>query len=84
MINVKIYCSKKHKDYDKAYNVINNVLLASNLDFKIERIFEAQTMALHHILYEPHIVINGQVVYTRSCPTPTDVKTILQKLQLIK
>jgi len=84
MINIRIYCNRKHKDYDTIYNVINEVLLSNHLDFKIERISEAKTIALRHIIYEPHVVINNQVVYARSCPSKDEVKTILQRLRLIR
>lgn len=84
MINVKIYCTRKHKEYDTTYNVLNEVLLANKLNYQISRITEAKTLALQHILYEPHIVINNQVVYASSCPTKEEIKEILQRLRLIK
>lgn len=84
MINVKIYCTKKHKDYDTTYNLLNEVLLANNLEFQISRISEAKMIALQNIIYEPHIVINNQVVYARSCPSKEDMEEILRRMRLIK
>lgn len=84
MINIKIYCTRKHKDYEATYNVFNDVLLESDLDFQITRISEVQTMALRNILYEPHVVINNQVVYARSCPSKEEVREILKRLRLMK
>lgn len=84
MITVKIYCTRKHKDYNTTYNAFNEVLLAHKLDYQINRITEAKTIALQHILYEPHIVINNQVVYASSCPTKEEIEEILQRLRLIK
>lgn len=84
MINIRIYCKRSHKDYNTIYNTFNEVLLEFNLDFQINRITDAQVMELQHIMYEPHIVINNQVVYMSSSPTKEEVKIVLQRLRLIK
>ena len=84
MINIKIYCNKKHQEYQSTYETLNNVMVKNHLDFTITRISEPKAIALQHIAYEPHIVINNQVVYTKHNPTEKELMTILSRLGLIK
>lgn len=83
MINIKIYCTKQHQDYQTTYDVINKVMMNNNLDFVIKRITEPKAIALQHIVYEPHIVINSFVVYTKGCPSEKEMENILHKLKII-
>ncbi len=83
MINITIYCNKKHKDYERTYNLLNEVLLDNNLDFKITRITEPRTIKIRKIAVEPHIVINNQVMYATPSLTAETIKMVLQKLRLL-
>ncbi|MCM1324416.1 MAG: thioredoxin family protein [Acetobacter sp.] len=84
MINIKIYCNKKHPDYNKIYEIIENVMLENNLNYQIERISEPKAIQRHNIIHEPHIAINNQVVYANARYQPEKLKMILQKMKLIK
>ncbi len=84
MINVQIYCAKKHQDYEKTYNIIKEVLKDCGEPYNIERIYKTEDIYRRRILYQPHIVINRQVVYTRGCPKKEEMVQILKTMGLIK
>ncbi len=84
MINVRIYCSKRHKDYETAYQVIFEVLSESGKEFAIERIYKVEILNSRHIVQEPHIVVNNQVVYAGTCPSRENMLLILRKMRLLK
>ncbi len=84
MINVRIYCMKTHRDYENVYMVVDDVLKRSRLEYRIERVTEPEELYRRRILFQPHIVINSRVVFTRRCPLREEVTKILKKMKLIK
>lgn len=83
MISVRIYCTPKHKDYENVYRIISEVLQEYQLDYEINRIDKQEVLYKNRIIFQPHIVIDNQVVYTRSCPSKEEVIQILKKMKLI-
>ncbi len=84
MINIKIYCNKKHEAYERVYKIIYETMFESNISFEIKRISEPKVLRMQNIVSEPHVVFNNQVVYTKNVSSKEELKTILQKLKLIK
>ncbi len=84
MINIKIYCNKKHAAYEQIYSLIYEVLSEDNRCFEIQRISEPKAIRMKNIVCEPHIVFNNQVVYAKNISAKAELKSILQQLKLIK
>lgn len=84
MINVRIYCHKLHREYEATFNVINEALKECGLEYQIRRITDNAAFRYLKIFFQPHIVINNQVVYNGSCPKPEEVRIILQRMGLLK
>lgn len=84
MINIKIYCNKKHEAYERIYKLIHEVMFESNHCFDIIRISEPKVLRMQNIIQEPHIVFNNQVVYAGISSTKDELRIILQRLKLIK
>ena len=85
IVNIKIYCSSEHPDYDKTYDTIKDVLEENRItNYEIERINKIEILYSCRIFYQPHIVVNNEVVYTRSCPSKADFNFILRRKKIIK
>lgn len=80
MINIRIYCSKTHPEYENTYNIINDIMRQKKMIFSIERIYEAQTIQQKQIKHLPHIVINNQVVFMGGSLSIKDVNEIIKRL----
>lgn len=84
MINIKIYCKRKHEAYERIYKIIYDVMSDNRCCFKIKRITEPKILHTQNIVSEPHVVFNTQVIYTKNVSSKEELKNILQRLKLIK
>jgi len=84
MIFVRIYCTERHPDYEKTYQTVSEFLFENRIDAKITRITDLAIIYGKRILYQPHIVVNNEVVYAGRCPKKEELQIIFKRLKLIK
>ena len=83
MIEIKIYCTKTHEQYQTIYDIINKIMTENNFEYRIERITDRDVIRRRNILVQPHIVINNQIVLLKRAPTEHDIKIILIRMKLL-
>ncbi|MBE6463543.1 MAG: thioredoxin family protein [Alphaproteobacteria bacterium] len=83
MIEVKIYCTKKHELYQSTYDTVTKIMTENNLEYRIERITDTDVIRRRNITNQPLIVINNQIIMLAHPPSEHDIKVTLIRMKLL-